>query len=264
MLGSGEGAGGFDMVGSKRQRLMDGGTYFASSPASLQASLAYGGPSIATILLGQPRPFPVVRLRGLPFNCIESDVFEFFAGLDVVDVLLVHKGGRFSGEAFVVFGAPMQVDFALQKNRQNMGRRYIEVFRSKKQDYYLAVAAEVGEPEKDDTAVPTGSQGKPPVDKENLEHTGVLKLRGLPFSTSKRDILEFFRDYNLTDENVHILTHSDGRATGEAFVEFADAAESKAAMCKDKMTIGRRYVELFPTTKDETSRVFFKSRKASN
>jgi heterogeneous nuclear ribonucleoprotein F/H len=33
-------------------------------------------------------------------------------------------------------GNPMQMDFALQKNRQSMGRRYIEVFRSKKQDYY--------------------------------------------------------------------------------------------------------------------------------
>jgi heterogeneous nuclear ribonucleoprotein F/H len=36
------------------------------------------------------------------------------------------------------------MDFALQKNRQSMGRRYIEVFRSKKQDYYTAVAQAAG------------------------------------------------------------------------------------------------------------------------
>lgn len=256
------------MVGSKRQRLLDAGPYLPVSAAT--AGLAgYGGPNIASVLLGHPRPFPVVRLRGLPFNCIESDVFEFFAGLDVVDVLLVRKGGRFSGEAYVVFGAPMQVDFALQKNRQNMGRRYIEVFRSMKQDYYMAVAAEVAEPKDDDDFLPlqhhhhsSGNNKKLPAssDKDHLDHTGVLKLRGLPFSASKRDILDFFRDFPLANENVHIVVHADGRATGEAYVEFAGPAESKAAMRKDKMTLGSRYVELFPSSREEATRAATKGR----
>ncbi|URD80397.1 hypothetical protein MUK42_18824, partial [Musa troglodytarum] len=46
-------------------------------------------------------------------------------------------------DAFVVFSSPMQAEFALHRDRQNMGRRYIEVFRCSKQDYYRAVAAEV-------------------------------------------------------------------------------------------------------------------------
>ncbi|BBN13115.1 hypothetical protein MPTK1_6g00920 [Marchantia polymorpha subsp. ruderalis] len=257
LLGSGGGADGYE-VGAKRQRLIDAGPYFGGGPALSQASLAYGSPNIAQVL-GQPRPFPVVRLRGLPFNCSESDVFEFFAGLDVVDVLLVRKQGRFSGEAFVVFGAPMQVDFALQRNRQNMGRRYIEVFRCKKHDYYQAVAADVAEP-KDDGGHISTPPGKVSSEKDHLEHTGVLKLRGLPFSASKRDIIDFFREYGLTDENVHIVSHADGRATGEAFVEFASPSESKAAMSKDKMTLGSRYVELFPSSREEATRAASKTR----
>jgi hypothetical protein len=53
----------------------------------------------------------VVKLRGLPFRANEVDVIEFFQGLDVVDVLLVRNGedGKFNGDAFVVFGAAMQV-----------------------------------------------------------------------------------------------------------------------------------------------------------
>ncbi|PKA65773.1 hypothetical protein AXF42_Ash013188 [Apostasia shenzhenica] len=39
------------------------------------------------------------------------------------------SGGRFNGEAFCVLAYPLQVDFAFQRNRQNMGRRYIEVFK---------------------------------------------------------------------------------------------------------------------------------------
>jgi hypothetical protein len=52
----------------------------------------------------------VVRLKGLPFNRTDIDIFKFFAGLDIVDVLLVNKSGRFSGEAFNCFAGSMQVE----------------------------------------------------------------------------------------------------------------------------------------------------------
>ncbi|KAJ7529828.1 hypothetical protein O6H91_15G068400 [Diphasiastrum complanatum] len=253
------GADGYDVVGSKRQRLLDAPYLSSATSAAAQGGL-YGCESFVASYLGQPKPFPVVRLRGLPFNCSEADVFEFFAGLDVVDVLLVRKHGRFSGEAFVVFGAPVQVDFALKKNRQNMGRRYVEIFRSKKLEYYHAVAADVEDANLEDRPPsPTRHSRKSP-DKDNLEHTGVLKLRGLPFSTSKHDIIDFFRNYDLKDENIHIVTHSDGRATGEAYVEFASPSDSKAAMNKDKMTLGSRYVELFPSSLEEATKAASKYR----
>ena len=91
------------------------------------------------------KALPVVRLRGLPFNAGEADVLEFFAGLEAVDALVVRRDGRTTGEAYVVFSNAVQMDFALQKNRAGMGRRYIEVFRSKKAEYYHAVAAAVRE-----------------------------------------------------------------------------------------------------------------------
>lgn len=246
-------------VSSKRQRMIDSEPYFSgSSGFGPYSGLGTGMPM--PYHTGQPRVFPVVRLRGLPFNCSESDIYEFFAGLDVVDALLVQKQGRFSGEGFVVFRNTMQVDFALQRDRQNMGRRYIEVFRCKKQDYYNAVAAEVNESKVGDDAAPPPSYSKGSSEKDHMDHTGFLKLRGLPFSVSKKDIVEFFKEYDLKEKNVHIVTHSDGRATGEAFVEFLSAADSKDAMRKDKMTIGTRYVELFPSTQEEASRAASRSR----
>lgn len=45
---------------------------------------------------------------------------------------MVKRGGRFSGEAFVVLQASHQIDFSLQKNKTYMGKRYVEVFRVKK------------------------------------------------------------------------------------------------------------------------------------
>lgn len=258
MIGQGDG---YEM-GSKRQRGIDDDPYHGMSSGYRSS---YGGMGFG----GQSRSFPVVRLRGLPFDCRESDIHEFFATLDLVDVLLVRKLGRFSGEAYVVFGAPLQVDFALQRNRQNMGRRYVEVFRCKKQEYYQAVAAEVhdSKSQHDDYEPPVKAVKAPPPppkavpEKDDVEHTGVLRLRGLPFSVAKREIVEFFAEAAVADENIHIVTHADGRATGEAFVEFKSPEESKAAMKKDKMTLGSRYVELFPSSRDEATRAAARSRQ---
>lgn len=238
--------------------MMESNPYFAvSSGSSGYQSYGYGGGF-------QPSTFPVVRLRGLPFNCTDIDIFKFFAGFEVVDVLLVNKSGRFSGEAFVVFSRPVQADLALQKDRQNMGRRYVEVFKCKKQEYYNAVAAEVnyeGIYDNDYQASPPPARSKRFQDKDQLEYTEILKMRGLPFSVKKSDILDFFKDYKLIESKVHIACRPDGKATGEAYVEFTSADEAKRAMSKDKMTIGSRYVELFPSTPDEARRAESRSRQ---
>ena len=44
-----------------------------------------------------------------------------------------------AGEAFVVFANPMDFQMALQRDRQTMGGRSIEVYRGKREDYYLCV-----------------------------------------------------------------------------------------------------------------------------
>ncbi|VVB18400.1 unnamed protein product [Arabis nemorensis] len=229
-------------VGSKRQRMMQSNPYLAVPP--------YG--------------FPVVRLRGLPFNCADIDIFKFFAGLDIVDVLLLHKNRKFSGEAFVVFAGPMQVEVALQRDRQNIGRRYVEVFRCYKQDYYNAVAAEEGayENEVHVSPPPAGpSRAKRFSENEKLEYTQVLKMRGLPYSVNKPQIIEFFSGYKVIEGRVHVVCRPDGKATGEAYVEFETAEEARRAMAKDKMSMGSRYVELFPTTREEARRAESRSRQ---
>ena len=149
-----------------------------------------------------------------------------------------------------------------------MGRRYVEVFRCKKQDYYAAVAAEVHDSksryeEEPPVKVPPKAPKISAPEKEttSVEHTGVVRLRGLPFSVTKKEIIDFFASSGLNEENIHIVTHGDGRATGEAFVEFSGPEESKDAMKKDKMTLGTRYVELFPSSREEATRAAAKSQQ---
>ncbi|KAL0389327.1 UNVERIFIED_CONTAM: G-rich sequence factor 1 [Sesamum calycinum] len=313
-------------MGLKRQRLTDQGSSYYGTPGP---SYMYNAPpppppSYSYI----PPPFPVVRLRGLPFDCAEAEIVDFFHGLDVIDVLFVHKGGKFTGEAYCVLGYPLQIDFALQRNRQNIGKRYVEVFRSRKDEYYKAIANEVfdapgGSPRRgaprarssDETrdlsefkgllrpageafvefASPEDSRAAMskdrmtlgyryielfPASREELEEaasrgrllpksfegkdpsepTPILRMRGLPFSAGKDDIIDFFKNFTLSEESIHIIFNFEGRPTGEAFVEFATADDAKAALAKDRMTLGSRYIELFPSSAEELNEAASRGR----
>jgi len=86
------------------------------------------------------------------------------------------------------------------------------------------------------------------------EHTGFLRMRGLPFSASKEDIYVFFEDYNTVSDSIVLTYRSDGRATGEAYVQFESSDDSKRAMELHRKMMGQRYIELFLSNKEEHGR----------
>ena len=86
------------------------------------------------------------------------------------------------------------------------------------------------------------------------EHTGILRMRGLPFSATKDDISEFFKKYNPVLDSIVLTYRSDGRATGEAYVGFESPEASKEAMELHKKSMGNRYIELFLSNKEEHGR----------
>merc|ERR1719351_107970 len=83
----------------------------------------------------------VVRLRGLPYDAGKMQIAEFFKGLEIENngiLLITDNSGRPSGEAFVQFTNVGDGKKALQKNKENMGRRYIEVFSSSMDEARMA------------------------------------------------------------------------------------------------------------------------------
>lgn len=291
-------------------------------------------------------PFPCARVRGLPFEATLEDVLVFFQGLVVIDVVLISN--EESGEAFVVFANPMDFQMGLQRDQQNMGNRYLEIFQGKRSDYYAAIASQhhhwhavgglldsnglmegpSGEKAaagticgvEDPTAfsgeatpsfsadvsawrksgppspahTSTTHKGRGPGNntggstyrirggnysgrggnyggrghKGNYRgggshhgggirdgpHTGFIRMRGLPFQATKQDILGFFKDYKPIESSILLTYRVDGRATGEGYVAFGDAADAKAAMTMHRSTIGSRYIELFISNKEEHTR----------
>ncbi|GFZ13012.1 RNA-binding (RRM/RBD/RNP motifs) family protein [Actinidia rufa] len=200
---------------------------------------AVDGPGSSILLYWPATSFPCCLTRGLPFDCSEADIVEFVHGLDIVDVLFVRKNDKFTGKAYYVLAYPLQLDFALQRNKQNIGRRYFEISRSKRQNYYKAIANEVsdsqcGSPHRSASRAKSADDGK-----DSAEHTG---------------------DFVLSENSIHVILTSEGRPIGKAFVEFASAEDSKAAMAKDRMTLGNRKIELFPSLHEDLNATVSRGR----
>lgn len=83
----------------------------------------------------------IIRMRGLPFSCNAQQVVDFFTStkkesrceiLGNEDGILFVKNhdDKPTGDAFVLFASEDYAQRALQKHRQNIGTRYVELFRS--------------------------------------------------------------------------------------------------------------------------------------
>ncbi|XP_056602841.1 G-rich sequence factor 1 [Triplophysa dalaica] len=205
----------------------------------------------------------VIRLRGLPFSCTEKDVIQFFAGLEIVEdgvTIISNKKGRNSGDAFVQFATKEMADKALERDREVMGNRYIEIFRSRKSEIQAqngrgrnvtsentASAGHTFTSHKARTANPLSTTHQSSSKPDNLIH-----MRGLPYGCTADDIVNFFSPIRM--DKVLIEYGPGGRPTGEAEAYFTTHQDAVAAMSKDREYIMERYIELFlnsPPTKEE-------------
>ncbi|KAM7415640.1 hypothetical protein PAMA_017934 [Pampus argenteus] len=186
-----------------------------------------------------------VRLRGLPFSCTEADIVHFFSGLNIVENginILSDNRGRRSGEALVQFSSQEAADEALQRDREVMGNRYIEVFPSRSNvNYPLLTSRRTSSGSQSATRKPvtkprTGSQS-------SYLSPHYIHMRGLPFKVSGEDLVEFFSP--LAVSKILIEYGPSGRPNGEADVYFSCHQDAVAAMSRDREHIGERYVELF-------------------
>ncbi|XP_020893887.1 heterogeneous nuclear ribonucleoprotein F isoform X2 [Exaiptasia diaphana] len=178
----------------------------------------------------------VLRARGLPWGASAEDVQDFFKDCNIVDGLNgIHftygLDGRPSGECFVELASEEDVEKGMAKANHHIGKRYIEVFRSK--------------PEEMDWVI---KRMGPPQDKD---FESVVRLRGLPYGCSKEEIAQFFTGFEIVPNGITITLQEEGKTSGEAYVEFASPDIAEQAMQKDKEKIGHRYIELFKSAKSE-------------
>ena len=73
----------------------------------------------------------------------------------------------------------------------------------------------------------------------------VIRCRGLPWSTTVDEILNFFSDcqFKEGENSVHLTQTREGRPSGEAYIELATEEDMEKALEKDKQHMGKRYIE---------------------
>lgn len=73
----------------------------------------------------------------------------------------------------------------------------------------------------------------------------IIKLRGLPWNSSAKDVLDFLQNVEVVDgeKGVHMSIGRDGRLNGEAYAELASANDLDTAFGYNKNMIGHRYIE---------------------
>ncbi|TKR93801.1 hypothetical protein L596_008193 [Steinernema carpocapsae] len=194
----------------------------------------------------------IIRMRGLPYDCTEAEIREFFRSeespaVEVIDqgILFVNKAdGRPSGDAFVLFADEESGSKALQKDRCKIGNRYIELFRS--------TQAEVQQ------VVSKSQQSPPPNGGQNVQRKDCIRLRGLPYEAQVSNIVEFLGQSarHIVYQGVHMVFNKQGHPSGEAFIQMdseASAASAAFNYHNKYMVMGKkkRYIEVFQCSPDD-------------
>lgn len=170
----------------------------------------------------------VLRLRGIPFKATQKQIREFLDGIKLARVQILNKpDGRPSGDGLVEFENENDMKQAMLKDKETMGERYIDVIKTTGEEMDRALG--IVDPKKI----------------MNLKNK-VLRMKGLPYSATEQDVLNFFKEGNIQPAKVHIISDvATGRATGNAYAEFESKEEIIAARKLDRKVMGERYIELY-------------------
>lgn len=186
----------------------------------------------------------VVKCRGLPWSCTEEEIRIFFQPADrsIVKITLTkNRDARPSGEAFVAFNNNEDYEYALTRDKQHMGKRYIEVFPASASDVEYNITG----PERR-LRMGISLPGR---------DTSIVRLRGLPYGCTNDEITRFFHPIPIAANGIVLpYDHRSGKATGDAFVAFYEPDSAARALERNRNNIQHRYIEVFPSSYGEMLR----------
>lgn len=158
-----------------------------------------------------------IKMLGLPFRAKEEDVRVFFHPISVVAVRFTSDDkGRPTGRAYADFSSEADLKSALRRDRDCIGKRYIELFPDE------------------------GPQGSKPSEREEerlkpwevkamlsssamdegIAESGRLFVRNLPFTATEEHLTELFGTFGPLTEVTTPLDKNTNKPTGLAFVTF--------------------------------------------
>lgn len=83
----------------------------------------------------------------------------------------------------------------------------------------------------------------------------IIKMKGLPWEATAREIRMFYRGLDICEEDIHLAPNPEGKASGYAFACFQKDDEARKAMHRNGKFIGKRYVELILSSQTEMEKI---------
>lgn len=131
--------------------LSDGNAYVSlASPEDVQKALEKNGTEIARRKLiihkstgfdfrkASANPSRVIKVRGAHASATEEDIKQFFNNFQVVNVTFTTRdsntGRKVPGDVFVEFATAQEAAEALKLDRQHLGDRFLQIFRSSRKE----------------------------------------------------------------------------------------------------------------------------------
>uniref|UniRef100_A0A8C8WD69 RNA-binding protein 12B n=1 Tax=Panthera leo TaxID=9689 RepID=A0A8C8WD69_PANLE len=239
------------------------------SPINQDAGFHTNGTGHGDLRPRKTRPLkaenPYLFLRGLPYLVNEDDVRVFFSGLCVDGVIfLKHHDGRNNGDAIVKFASCIDASGGLKCHRSFMGSRFIEVMQGSEQQWIefggnaikevdIPMRTEEHSPPRgiNDRHFRKRSHSKSPRRTRSRSPLGFyVHLKNLSLSINKRDLRNFFRDTDLTNEQIRFL-YKDERRTRYAFVMFKTLKDYNTALGLHKTVLQYRPVHIDPVSRKQ-------------
>ncbi|XP_038601268.1 RNA-binding protein 12B isoform X2 [Tachyglossus aculeatus] len=207
-------------------------------------------------------------LHGMPYSVTEDEVHAFFSGLRVDGVLLLkHHNGRNNGDGLVRFATAHDALGGLQRHRRYMGPRFVEISPASERQWVdsgggLGSEMEVGRIRSKERSPPRGigdlrlkkrSRSRSPRRLRTRSRSPrspgfYVHLKNLSLSTEKKDIKGFFRNIDLTSNQIKFL-YKDQKRTRSAFVMFKTLRDYNEALCLHKAVMRQRPVHVDPISK---------------
>jgi len=168
-----------------------------------------------------------IELGGIPYTAAPATIQDFFRDISIPAEsihIVYNREHRATGIAYVEFGSVADQKRALEKNKQRMGHRFVDIRsltrKAMIEEYNRHQQKFGGTPIPLSAARPTGpKQGS----------DTLLSMQNLHFDTQLEDILEFFSGYHPIVESIK-LQYKDSKPTGDGLVAFQTAQEAESAL----------------------------------
>ncbi|VDP71884.1 unnamed protein product [Echinostoma caproni] len=223
----------------------------------------------------------VVEVRQVPWSATPSIIAGFFSGLNLIPggVAIRLTDGRRSNTAIVAFESILNAQLALVRHQHQLCGALLpdtltdtpaDKSTGKEQPASASPATNSSKPIMLQVYSATsrefiqcaGCEQQPVVEFLNQLTSGeqvVVRVRGLPYTATKKQILDFFLAVQATVlfdcQGIYLVAYPDRRPTGDAFVLFPDDKTATKALTRHKDYLGDRYVELFKASPSEMVQV---------